>query len=194
MGSSVTAIYRSGCLDAVKKIKDLLISWIHLDNPLDQHSTVNEKLEPLLSMGACLVIPFVVSFFQKVELIDGSELVYIASGYRELISELLSTKSSGALRQSLLMASCVGAGDFLGSVLNEGVHSLDVKCVKDFLDMFKTIYSNPQPPLMHLGAMLGVVNALGAGAGTLFLRPLPLSRSSSEQKVSLSIFYMYLMH
>lgn len=184
LGSSVTAIYRSGCLDAVKNIKDLLISWIHLENPLDQHSTMNEKLEPLLSMGACLVIPFVVSFFQKVELIDGSELVYIASGYRELISELLSTKSSGALRQSLLMASCVGAGDFLGSVLNEGVHSLDVKCVKDFLDMFKTIYSNPQPPLMHLGAMLGVVNALGAGAGTLFLRPLPLSRSSSEQKES----------
>ncbi|GJR02143.1 protein RST1 isoform X1 [Tanacetum coccineum] len=185
LGSSVTAIYRSGCLDAVKKIKDLLISWIPLENPLDQHSTMNEKLEPLLSMGACLAIPFVVSYFQKVELIDGSELVYIASGYRELISELLSTKSSGALRQSLLMASCVGAGNFLGSVLNEGVHSLDVNCVKDLVAMFKTAYSNPQPPLMHLGAMLGVVNALGAGAGTLFLHcPLPLSRSSSEQKES----------
>ncbi|XP_076925841.1 protein RST1-like [Bidens hawaiensis] len=175
LGSSVTAIYRTGRIDAVKKIKNLIISWISLENPL----------EPVLSMGACLAIPFVVSFSQKVELIDGAELEYLVSGYRDLINELVSTKSSGTFRQSLLMASCVGAGNFLGCVLNEGIHSLDVKCVGDLLDMFKKIYSNPQPPLMHLGAMLGVVNALGAGGGTLFLHcPLSFSSSNSKHKDS----------
>lgn len=177
LASSVTAIYRSGCIDAVRKIKDLIISWVPLDNPLDQ--------ELILSTGACLALPFLVSFLQKVEMVDDAEVEYLLSGYRELINELLSTKKSGAFRQSLLMASCVGAGNFLGCILNEGIHSLDAKCVKDLLDTFKKIYSNPQPPLMHLGAMLGVVNALGAGAGTLFLHfPLPLSGSSSKQKES----------
>ncbi|GJX44662.1 hypothetical protein Tco_0261338 [Tanacetum coccineum] len=88
---------------------------------------MNETLKPLLLMGACLEIPFAVSYLQKVELIDGSEV--------------------------------------------------------DLVSMFKTAYSNPQIPLMHLGAMLGVVNALGAGDGTVFLHfPLSLSWSSSEQK------------
>ncbi|KAD2393676.1 hypothetical protein E3N88_40653 [Mikania micrantha] len=175
LGCSITAIYRLGCIEAVKKIKNQIISWIPLENPL----------EPVLSMGACLAIPFVVSFFQKVELIDGAELELLCCGYRDLINELISTKSSGAFRQSLLMASCVGAGNFLGCILNEGIHSLDATCVKDLLDMFKKIYSNSQPPLMHLGAMLGVVNALGAAGGTLFLNcPLPFSPSNSKQKES----------
>lgn len=185
LGSSVTAIYRSGCIDAVKKIKHLIISWIPLENPLEQNSATNANLELVLSMGACLALPFVLSFSQKVELIVGAELEYLVSGFRELINELLSTKNSGAFRQSLLMASCVGAGNLLGCILNEGVHSLDAKCVKDLLDIFKKIYSNPHPPLIHLGAMLGVVNALGAGAGTLFLHcPLPFSRSNSRQEES----------
>ncbi|KAK9067315.1 hypothetical protein SSX86_014641 [Deinandra increscens subsp. villosa] len=175
LGSSVTAIYRSGRIEAVKKIKNLIISWIPLENPL----------EPVLSMGACLAIPFVVSFSQKVELIDRAELEYLVSGYRDLINELISTKKSGAFRQSLLMASCVGGGNFLGCILNEGIHSLDAKCVRDLLDMFKKIYSNSQPPLVHLGAILGVVNAFGAGGGTLFLHcPLPFSTSNSKQKES----------
>ncbi|KAI3784700.1 hypothetical protein L1987_43803 [Smallanthus sonchifolius] len=175
LGSSVTAIYRSGCIDAVKKMKNLIISWIPLENPLD----------PVLSVGACLAIPFVVSFCQKVELIDGAELEYLMNGYRDLINELISTKNSGAFRQSLLMASCVGAGNFLGCILNEGIHSLDAKCVRDLLDMCKKIYSTSQPPLMHLGAMLGVVNALGAGGGSLFLHcPLSFSQSSSKHKES----------
>nr|XP_043615297.1 protein RST1 [Erigeron canadensis] len=175
LGSSVTAVYRSGYTDAVKKIQNLIISWIPHENPL----------EPILSLGACLAIPIVVSFTQKVELIDNVKLNYLVGGYKELISELLSTKSSVPFRQNLLMASCVGAGSYLGCILNEGVHSLDAKCVKELLDMFKEIYSYPQPPLVHLGAMLGVINALGAGAGTMFLRcPLPFSRSGPEQKES----------
>ncbi|XP_023735166.1 protein RST1 isoform X1 [Lactuca sativa] len=180
LGGSIPAIYRSGRIDVVKKIKDLIISWIPLHN-----MSMSENLELVLSMGACLALPFVVSFSQKVELIEGAEIEYFASGYRDLINELLSTKNSEAFRQSLLMAACVGAGNFVGCVLNEGIHSLDAKCVKDLLDMFKKIYSNRQPPLMHLGAMLGVVNALGAGAGTLFLNcPLPFSPSVSEHKES----------
>lgn len=174
LGSCVPAVYRSGNIDAVKKIKDLIISWDSIEN-----------MDLVLSTGACLVVPFVVSFLQKVEVIDGNEVAYVASGYREVINEVISTKKSGVFRQSLLMAACVGAGSFVGCVLNEGVHSLDAECVKDLLDMFKKIYSNPQPPLMHLGAMLGVVNALGAGAGTLFLNcPSPFSQSSSEHKES----------
>ncbi|XP_071712037.1 protein RST1 [Rutidosis leptorrhynchoides] len=175
LGTSVTAIYRSGYPDAVKKIKNLITSWIPHDN----------QSEPLLSMGACLALPFVVSFSQKVELVDGAELNYLLGAYKDLIDELIDTKSSGTFRQTLLMASCVGAGNFLGCILNEGVHSLDAKCVIDLLDMFKKIYSNPQPPLIHFGAMLGVVNALGAGAGTMFLHcPLPFSRSGPELKES----------
>ncbi|KAJ0711363.1 hypothetical protein HanOQP8_Chr09g0323011 [Helianthus annuus] len=175
LGSSVTAIYRSGRIDAAKKIKNLITSWIPLEN----------RSKPVLSTGACLAIPFVVSFSQKVELIDGAELEYLASGYRDLINELVSTKKSGAFRQSLLMASCVGAGNFLGCVLNEGIHSLDATCVRELLDIFKKIYSSSQPPLLHLGAMLGVVNALGAGGGTLFLHcPLSFSSSNSKHKES----------
>lgn len=47
------------------------------------------------------------------------------------------------------------------------MHSLEVELVKDLLALFRECYSNPHPPLIPLGGMLGVVNALGAGAGIL---------------------------
>ncbi|KAM7509889.1 hypothetical protein LguiB_008764 [Lonicera macranthoides] len=167
LGSSVSAIYRAGAHDAVFRIKDLIISWIPHVNPSIQNSAMSEKREIVLSVGSCLALPIIVAFCQRVELINDAEVDHIVSGCRELISELVSSKKSGILHQSLLLASCIGAGNLLACILNEGVYSVELEHVKDILDLFRKTYSNPHPPLIHLGGMLGVVNALGAGAGTL---------------------------
>ncbi|XP_058188186.1 protein RST1 isoform X3 [Rhododendron vialii] len=167
LGSSIGAIYRSGAHDVVHKIKAFIISWISNSNPLVQNSFGSEALDIVFSVGSCLALPSVVAFCQRVELINDTELDHLVSGLKELISEVLSVKKSCAFRQSLLMASCVGAGSLLACISNEGVHSLEVELVKDLLALFRECYSNPHPPLIPLGGMLGVVNALGAGAGTV---------------------------
>lgn len=180
LGSSVSAIYRAGAHDAVLKIKTLLVSWI---NP-----SCNERSKIVLSIGSCLALPIVVAFCQRVELMDGSELDHLVTSYRELISELVSVKKSDAFYQSLLMASCVGVGSLLACILDEGVHSIQLEDVNSVLALFKKCYSNPYPPLIHLGGMLGVVNALGAGAGILVHNfPLTSLQTGYERKESSSV-------
>ncbi|CAK9161770.1 unnamed protein product [Ilex paraguariensis] len=178
LGSSVSAIYRTGAHDAVLKIKTLILSWIPHLNSSVQPTAVGETCEIALSVGSCLALPIVVAFCQKVELIDDTDLDHLVSGFIGLISELISVKKSGIFHQSLLMASCIGAGNLLACILNEGVHSLEAKHVKDLLALFRKTSSDPHPPLIHLGGMLGVVNAFGAGVGTL-VQPHPLTSSNT---------------
>ncbi|RVW46640.1 Protein RST1 [Vitis vinifera] len=187
LGSSVNAIYRAGAHEAVLKIKDLIISWIPHVNPSVQNSSFHdERSEIVLSVGSCLALPIVVAFCQRVELVNNSELDHIVGGYMELISELVSVKKSGTFHESLLMASCTGVGSLLACILNEGVHPLEVEFVKGLLELLRKSYSNPYPPIIHFGGMLGVVNALGAGAGTLMHSyPLMISlQTGYEQKES----------
>ncbi|KAF7819538.1 protein RST1 isoform X1 [Senna tora] len=168
LASTITAIYRAGELEAVLKIKSLVISWIpYINSQLQSSSLQDEESKIVLSVGSCIVIPTIVSFCRRMELMDEIELDHIVGGFKELISELTSVKKSGILHQSLLMASCVGAGTVLSCILNEGVHSIEAECVKSFLELFRKCYSNPYPSFVHLGGMLGVVNAMGAGAGIL---------------------------
>ncbi|KAL7251199.1 hypothetical protein ACSBR1_013098 [Camellia fascicularis] len=183
LGSSIGAIYRSGAHDVVQKIKAFILSWIpHLNHSV-QDSFSSEGLDIVLSVGSCLALPSMVAFCQRVELMYDNKLDQLVSGFRELISELVSVRKSGLFHQSLLMASCVGAGSLLACILNEGVHSLKVEVIKDLLDLFRKCYSNPHPPLTHFGGMLGVVNALGEGAGTLVPNyPLNTLRTTYDQK------------
>ncbi|KAF8037585.1 hypothetical protein BT93_B0463 [Corymbia citriodora subsp. variegata] len=172
LGSSISAVYRTGEIDMTLKIKDLIISWIPHAKPFVWSSdSWNEGSELLLSVGSCLALPMVVAFCQRVELMHVAELNHLINGYRELISELLSVKKSGAFHQSLLMASCAGAGSLLACVLKEGIDSIEVGCLKESVELLRRCYSNPQPPSIYLGGMLGIVNSLGAEAGLILIHP-----------------------
>ncbi|KAF2308489.1 hypothetical protein GH714_009954 [Hevea brasiliensis] len=169
LGSSVGAIYRAGAHDVVLKIKDLILSWTpHLDTLVINSGLSGEGADKVLSVGSCLAIPVVVALCRRVELMNENELDHLVNGYTELISELLSVKKSGTIHQSLLMASCVGAGSLLACILNEAVHPIKVEHIKGLLEFFRKCYSNPYHALVHMGGMLGVVNAMGANAGFLF--------------------------
>ncbi|XP_073296090.1 protein RST1 [Primulina huaijiensis] len=186
LGNSFGALYRAGAHDAICYLKDLIFSWIipSANFPFSK-SDVSETGWQMLSVGACLAIPSIVLFCQRVELIDRIELVHIVNGFMELISELLSVELSDTFHQYLLMASCVGAGSLLSIILNAGVHSLEVEPVKGLLALFRRTYSSPHPPIIHLGGMLGVVNALGAGAGILIPHyRLPSLHTTFSQKES----------
>uniref|UniRef100_A0A2P2K6W6 Protein RST1 isoform X1 n=1 Tax=Rhizophora mucronata TaxID=61149 RepID=A0A2P2K6W6_RHIMU len=168
LGSSIDALYRVGAHDAIVKIKDLIISWVpHVDFLLVDSSFPQEGLDKILSVGSCLVLPTIVAFCQRVEMMNDYQMDYLVNGYSELIYELVSVSKSGAFHQSLLMASCIGAGNLIACILNEGVHPIEVEHIKCLLDLFRKCYSNPYPYAIHLGGMLGVVNAMGAGAGIL---------------------------
>ncbi|XP_043808563.1 protein RST1 isoform X3 [Manihot esculenta] len=187
LGSSVSAIYRAGAHDVVLKIKDLILSWTpHFDTLVINSGFSSEATDKVLSVGSCLVLPVVVAFCQRVELMNGNELDHLITGYTELISELQSVKKSGAIHQSLLMASCIGAGSLLSCILNEAVHPIKVERIKGLLETFRKCYSNPYPALVHMGGMLGVINAMGANAG-IFIHnyhfPSPV-RTGYEQKDS----------
>lgn len=186
LANSVGALYRAGAHDAILKLKHLIISWIPHMKPEFQYSDFCTERSVLpLSVGSCVALPVIVNFCQKVELVDDSELDLMVNGYKYLISELVSTKKSGMFHQSLLMASCIGAGGLLSCILNEGVYPIKVEYVKSLLDTFRKCYSDPHPPAVHFSGMLGIVNALGADAGLLFCsHPSKLSmHASCENKV-----------
>ncbi|XP_056169713.1 protein RST1 isoform X2 [Syzygium oleosum] len=185
LGSSITAVYRTGEIDVTLKIKDLIISWIPHAKPFVwSPDSCDEGSEMLLSVGSCLALPLVVAFCQRVELMDVGELNHLINGYRDLISELLLVKKSGAFHQSLLMASCAGAGSLLACVLKEGIDSIEVGCLKELLDLLRRCYSKPQPPSTCLGGMLGIVNPLGAEAGLVLIHPLSSNDSRYRLKES----------
>ncbi|KAL2528915.1 Protein RST1 [Forsythia ovata] len=185
LGNSINAIYRAGTHEAVLYLKAQIISWIpHVNSPVST-SAVSEARGLFLSVGSCLALPILVSFCQRVELIDDTELDRLLSGFRELITDLMSVERSDAFHQSLLMASCIGAGGLLSGILNAGLHSIEIERVKDLLTLFRRSYSSSHPPLVHLGGMLGVVNAIGAGAGTLVQqRPLTSFNTAVSRKES----------
>ncbi|KAK4417800.1 protein RST1 [Sesamum alatum] len=180
LGNSLGAIYRAGAHDAVLYLKALIISWIPSANILSSKSVVGETCLPILSLGACLALPAITSFCIKVELIDDLELAHLVSIFMDLISELLSVGPSDTFHRSLLMASCAASGSLLSIVLNAGLHSLEVEYVKGLLALFRRTYSSPNPPLTHLGGMLGIINVMGAGAGTL-IQHLPLPPNASTE-------------
>ncbi|XP_077244249.1 ARM repeat superfamily protein isoform X2 [Tasmannia lanceolata] len=167
LGNSVIAIYRAGAHDTVLMIKNIITSWIPYVNSFAQNPGIfHEKSEIALSVGACLALPTVVGFCQRMELMD-DDLDNLVNGYKALISELLTIKKSGMFHQSLLMASCIGVGNLLSCILDEGVHSMKVNDVTSLFELMRSSYTHPHPPTVHLGGMLGVVNAMGAGAGIL---------------------------
>ncbi|PIN21822.1 hypothetical protein CDL12_05455 [Handroanthus impetiginosus] len=185
LGNSLGAIYRAGAHDAVRYLKGLIISWIPSENILFPESVEAETHSQVFSLGACLVVPTIISFCHRVELVDDIELDHLRNGFTELISELLSIERSDTFHQSLLMAACAGAGSLLSSVLNAGLHSSEVEHVKGLLALFRRTYSSPHPPFIHLGGMLGVINAMGAGAGTMIQHfILPSSPTFDQKEVS----------
>ncbi|KAI5442301.1 hypothetical protein KIW84_011391 [Lathyrus oleraceus] len=189
LATSISALYRAGDIETVIKIKKLIISWLPYMNSLFQSSDLQRgKSDFVLALGSCIALPTVVTFCQRMELMDDNELDHIALGFKKFISELISVKESGVLHHSLLMASCIGAGTVISCILNEGVHSVEVECVKCLLELFRKCYSNPFPFLVHLGGMLGVVTAMGAGTGILVYMNFPnYTRQSTYQEDSSSV-------
>uniref|UniRef100_J3KWR7 DUF3730 domain-containing protein n=2 Tax=Oryza brachyantha TaxID=4533 RepID=J3KWR7_ORYBR len=164
LGNSVVSLYRLGAYEAVIEVKNILISWIP---DVDSSSVLFEENDSAsLCMGSCLALPSVVAFCQKVELLN-DDLDALFNRYTSLATELLSLKKPGTVFQNLLMAICIGAGSFLSCILNDGVHAMKFTDVKNLLDTLKHVYTQPYPPLVHLGGMFGTVNAFGAGAGDL---------------------------
>ncbi|CAM8931018.1 unnamed protein product [Rhodiola kirilowii] len=189
LGNSVGAVYRAGSQDLVVKIKSMLISWIsYPELQGSDPGSCSERCEIMLSVGSCLALPVVVAFCVRVELIDNDELEHLIHCYKDRISTLLLCKDPDNFHQSLLMASCVGAGNLLACILNEGVHSIDVKEINELLQLYKRCYSNPFP-LINLGGMFGAVNALGALADIYLENPDPISSKLTrhESKESLSV-------
>lgn len=189
-GNSVVAIYRSGDYDAVLKIKEMLVSWVpQFDSSLQSSIFCREMSEVPLSMGACLVLPTVIAFCRRTELIENdSDLVY---RYGSLISALMSSKKSGTLYQNLMMASCVGAGSFLSCILSDGMHSVRVDDAKYLLGILRDTYTRSWPASVHLGGMLGVVNAFGASAGVVTrVYPMTMSSQLYNEQVIISIFHV----
>uniref|UniRef100_A0A1D1Z387 Uncharacterized protein KIAA1797 n=1 Tax=Anthurium amnicola TaxID=1678845 RepID=A0A1D1Z387_9ARAE len=170
LGNTVSALYRIGAYDAVLRIQNILLSYIPLSDSSPQSSHY-EMYEIPLSIGSCLALPSVVAFCQRSELTD-IDLPGLLNGYSSLISKLLAIKNSANAYQNLLMASSIGAGSLLSFILNEGVCSVKFDDVKCLLEIIRSTYTHPPP--VQLGGMFGIINAFGAGAGTLthvYLRP-----------------------
>ncbi|XP_021714908.1 protein RST1-like isoform X2 [Chenopodium quinoa] len=167
LGMSISALSRAGSYDAMCSIKILLTSWIaQADFILTESTTGCQSSDMLLTTGACLVLPIVASVCRRLEKMHDNELSDLLFCYENLISKIQMEKTCNILHHNQLMAACVGAGSLISFILDEGLVLLDVHQVKNLLGEFKKIYSDTYPHLVHLGAFLGVVNAMGADTGS----------------------------
>ena len=172
------------CQDLLTRVETSVPSTVMKETEKIPESELLGRIITALALGSCIALPTIVAFCQRMELMDDAELEHIVIAYKELISELISVKKSGILHHSMLMASCAGAGTVLSCILNEGVYSIEAEHVKCLLELFRKCYVNPLPSLVHLGGMLGVVNAIGAGAEILVhMNFHKCTRKSDYQKV-----------
>ncbi|KAH9602275.1 hypothetical protein KSS87_015436 [Heliosperma pusillum] len=181
LGLCTSALFRVGSYDTIRSIKLLCTSLVANVSSLVSDFNIGGP-SILLSIGACLVLPTISSFCRRVDMMHDDELNDTLSSYENLISKLLSVKTSNTLYQNLLMASCAGGGALLASILGEGLFPLDAERVQNLLELFKTIYSASYPDLVHLGAFLGVVNTMGADAGCLFYQRSSLVPQTHDNK------------
>ncbi|KAL2943225.1 Protein RST1, partial [Bienertia sinuspersici] len=190
LGMSVSALSRAGSYDAMCNIKDLLTSWVEQADSTPIESTSGCQIaNMMLATGACLALPCVLSFCRRVEKIHDNELNGFLFCYEDLISKLQLQKNSNIFHANMLLASCVGAGSLLAFILDEGLISLDVQRIKNLLCLYKEIYTGPYPHLVHFGAFLGVVNAMGADTGITFhhFSPKHVPVTVSEKRRTLSL-------
>ncbi|EPS60883.1 hypothetical protein M569_13918, partial [Genlisea aurea] len=164
LGYSLEAIYRAGASDVVLYFKDLIISWVPPTHILSSNSIFKDPFSAMSALGACLALPAVVCFCHSVEMFDDAAFNSLMNGFMDLISGLLSAKGSGSCYQSLLVASCAGAGSILSLSLNARI-SLETEQLKSLLILFKRTYSTSHSHT-RLGGMLGAINVMGAGAVT----------------------------
>lgn len=160
LGISTFALYRAELYKPVIRIKNLLLSWV-------ANVSFNEITEVPLCIGSCLALPMVISFCHRVELSRDDDLDSLLDHYNILISKLIQTKKSAGIYTDLLMAASIGAGSLISSIANDGVYSLRLDVVKGLLQTIGNVYTKGSSPLVHLGGLIGVVNAFGASAGDL---------------------------
>ncbi|GLJ05985.1 hypothetical protein SUGI_0029950 [Cryptomeria japonica] len=172
LGISVAAIQKHDSPTMVIKITNILMSWIpslrsgQRQNLLSESFAYNDVSAVSLAVGSCLALSTAVSVCHKLELMD-EELDSLVDGFRILISESASQKEHGYLYQNLLMASCIGSGNLLSCILKESAHPMRLENIKHLLETIRRTYIEPNPPVVHFGGMMGLVNALSAGAGLI---------------------------
>ncbi|KAJ4765519.1 Protein RST1 [Rhynchospora pubera] len=163
LGISIFALYRTEAHKAVIILKNLLVSWV-ADLSFDEITKITKVP---LSIGSCLALPMVISFCHRVELSREDDLDSLFNHYYLLISELIQMKKSNGIYTDLLMAASMGAGSLISNFATDGVYSLRLDVVKDLLQTIGNVYTKAGPPLVHLGGLIGTVNAFGASAGNL---------------------------
>ncbi|XP_078439731.1 ARM repeat superfamily protein [Wolffia australiana] len=157
LGNVASALYTIGDYDTIKIIKNILLSWMPLEDKVPRTQ---------LPIGSCIVLPTVVNFCERAEMSD-TDLSGLIQNYTALISRLAATKDLGAAHQNLLMASSIGAGSLLSCILNEGLQSLDFDDIRCLSENLRSLYTHPYPAIVQLGGMLGVINAFGGGAANM---------------------------
>lgn len=173
LGTSVVAIQKSGSPAMVVEITNILISWIPFVNSWQgKHSHSEFAYDDIsavsLAVGSSLALSTAVNICHKLELMDEG-LDSLVNGFRILISKVACQKEHSYLYQNLLLASCIGSGNLLSCILNESAHPIKVEDVKKMLETIRRTYTDPNPPLVHFGGMIGIVNCMGAGAGLITL-------------------------
>ena len=170
LGTSVVAIQMSGSPAMVVEITNILISWIPIVNSWQERQSQSESFdygdisEVSLAVGSSLALSTAVNICLKLELLDEG-LDFLVDGFRILISKVACQKEHGYLYQNLLMASYIGSGNLLSCILNESAHPIKVEEVKTLLETIRRTYTDQNPPIVHLGGLVGIVNCISAGAG-----------------------------
>lgn len=184
LGASVVAIQKSGSPAMVVEITNILISWIPFVNSWQGKHSQSESFSygdisaVSLAVGSSLALSTAVNICHKLELIDEG-LDSLVNGFRILISKVACQKDHSYLYQNLLMASCIGSGNLLSCILNESAHPIKVEDVKKLLETIRITCADPNPPIVHFGGMIGIVNCMSAGAG--------LVTSSSQQALDFQL-------
>ncbi|KAJ7536683.1 hypothetical protein O6H91_12G077500 [Diphasiastrum complanatum] len=191
LGLSVTAIARAGKISLVLAITDAVIAWIpqKAEANLSVHSGSSYNYicsfsSLSLAVGACIALPMCVHVCYSLELMRDAEVDSLLGRLHLLLQDtwnLQSHSEIGIWMMQLSAAASIGTGNLFAFLLFEGSHPMQLEVVNSIMQTLLKGSKMSQATYGQLGSMVGLANALGAGA---VLSP-PLRNWSLEDKVGI---------
>lgn len=172
LGSTVTGLSRLHCATLVSALTDLMISWMlgRSEGHNDSSAKWDDVSRFFLAAGACLALSTCVDISARLEVLKEGVDVVIQNAISLIVTATDLSNSSGMeqWKSSLFCSLYIGSGNLLAAVLRDGAQSVRLALVQKLLGYMQAGVDRPDNNGWgRLGAMIGIANSFGAGAGLL---------------------------
>ena len=188
LACTVISWERIGDLNSVSHIVEVMVDGIHAIVRED-----DQECSRLFAVGAFLSLPTFVEPCLRLE-ISTDKVEGVFGDVKHFMKVCLQNNN---IPDELKMAACIGSGNFIATLLQDGTFKLCLEDINLVIAAMKGISLEKNCGLATLGAFIGLSNILHGGAGhvsPLRHRRMDILKHLSEAMVGLLNFYSFLCY